>query len=359
MHVTALVKSADHVCCRYRLAAFRQAFARAGCHLELRPWPRRWLSRLLLRRELDRPDVLVLQRKLPPAWQLPLLRRAAPLLVFDFDDAVFLRDSYAARGCVCPRRARAFAAVVRAADVVLAGNAFLCAQAGLWTAAAKVRHVPTCVNLNRYTPAEHVRVGPAARLAWIGSASTLRGLEQARPVLEGLGQRLPGLSLKIICDRFLNLRCLRVLPCPWSERTEAAELAEADIGISWLPDDLWSRGKCSLKVLQYMAAGLPVVANPVGLQAELVRHGETGFLARTPAEWAGAVARLAEDPALRWRLGGQGRQVAQTHFSLAAGEACWAGVLGELRHGSLERAGAVGEPGAGPRGVPAAPGVLY
>jgi glycosyltransferase involved in cell wall biosynthesis len=330
MHATALVKDPGHVCCRYRLTAFRPAFARAGWTLDFRPWPRGWLSRLLLRRELGEPDLLLLQRKLPPGWQLPLLRRAAPLLAFDFDDAVFLRDSYSPRGCHCPRRARAFAAVVRAADVVVAGNDFLRAQAALWTDAAKVHLVPTCVDLARYDPAEHDRRGPDVRLVWIGSSSTLRGLEQAQGVLEALGARLPGLTLQVICDRFPRLRNLRVLPCPWSAQTEAAELRNADIGLSWLPDDLWSRGKCGLKVLQYMAAGLPVVANPVGVQAEWVRPGETGFLAETAGDLARAVVRLADDPGLRRRMGARGRELVRARFSLAAGEAGWRGILAEL-----------------------------
>jgi glycosyltransferase involved in cell wall biosynthesis len=329
MHLTALVKGPDHVCCRYRLAAYRPAFARAGWTLDLRPWPGGWLSRLLLRRELGNPDLLLLQRKLPPAWQLPLLRRAAPLLAFDFDDAVFLRDSYSHRGCHSPRRARAFAAVLRAADVVLAGNAFLHGQAGLWTDPRKVHLLPTCVDLARYTPADHAP-RPGVQLVWIGSSSTLRGLEGARDVLEALGARLPGLALKVICDRFPTFRNLRVLPCPWSGRTEAAELRAADIGLSWLPDDLWSRGKCALKVLQYMAAGLPVVANPVGVQAEVVRSGETGFLVETAGELARAVARLAGDPGLRRRMGERGREVVRTTFSLASGEARWRALLGNL-----------------------------
>src|SRR5207253_3934259 len=117
--------------------------------------------------------------------------------------------------------------------------------------------------------------------------------------------------LKLICDRFLSLRHLPVVRCRWSQAGETAALADADIGISWVPDDLWSRGKCGLKVLQYMAAGLPVVANPVGVQAELVRHGENGFLARTPDEWAEAVGRLAHDPELRRRMGQAGRRLVE------------------------------------------------
>src|SRR5256885_7993483 len=118
---------------------------------------------------------------------------------------------------------------------------------------------------------------------------------------------VPGVSLKLISDRFSEFGQLRIEPCPWSAETEPIEIAAGDIGIAWVPDDDWSRGKCGLKVLQYMAAGLPVVANPVGVQAKLVRHGETGFLASTDQEWADAVAVLASDPTLRQRMGEAGR----------------------------------------------------
>src|SRR5205823_6161821 len=166
----------------------------------------------------------------------------------------------------------------------------------------------------RYQLAKHERSGSGVELAWIGSASTLNGLQLIRPLLESLGRRWPGLQLKLICDQFLQFTNLPVRQRTWSEDTEAAELGASDIGLSWLPDDLWSRGKCGLKVLQYMAAGLPVVANPVGVQATMVRHGETGFLAATPAEWTDALGRLARDPALRSRMGRAGRRRVEEEF---------------------------------------------
>src|SRR5262245_13816802 len=281
---------------------------------------------------------VILQRHLHPGWQLALLRRQVRHLLFDFDDAVFLRDSYAPKGMNDPRRLRRFAATVRACDAVVAGNAYLADHAARWVGVHRVHLVPTCVDPGRYPLAGHTRVGAGVELVWIGSASTLQGLRLFAPVLELLGRRLPGLRLKVVCDQFLDLWHLPVVPVRWSEAVEAEALAGADVGVSWVPDDAWSRGKCGLKVLQYMAAGLPVVANPVGVQAALVAHGETGYLARTPEQWLQALARLASDPGLRRRFGAAGRRAVESGYSVSAGAARWAEILRGLE-APLARAG--------------------
>ncbi len=325
MHLAALVKSLDHVCCRYRLAGFRAHFERAGHRLTLHPWPAGWWSAWRQRAAPIACDVLIVQRRLLSGRQLRQVRRAARYLVYDFDDAVFLRDSYAWRGPHSARRLRGFRRMVAAADAVVAGNDFLRAQATPWTAAERVHLIPTCVDAARYTTALHRRAGPQSRIVWIGSSSTLRSLEQIRPLLESFGDL--GCSLKVICDRPFALRKMTVLNRPWAEDTEAAELADADVGISWLPDDLWSRGKCGLKVLQYMAAGLPVVANPVGMQADLVVHGETGFLATSADQWRDALRLLAGNPALRRRLGHAGRRLVEDRYGIDRAATQWLHLL--------------------------------
>ncbi len=329
MRITALVKSPDHVCCRYRLAAFEPDFERAGHVVDYKPHPMGWVSPFRLRRDLLGADVVILQRRLLPMWMLAVVRRAARRLVYDFDDAVFLRDSFAPRGMQSLWRTRTFAAIVRAADAVVAGNPHLRDHACRWTDPRRVHVIRTCLNPDLYPVAQHSHAGPV-RLVWIGSASTLRGLEHIRPLLEGLGQHFPGISLKMVCDQFMEFNHLLVVHQPWSRATEAQELAQADIGIAWMPDDPWSRGKCSLKVLQYMAAGLPVIANPVGTHRHLVRDGESGFLASTPEEWTRAVELLTRDPALRRRMGRAGRQRVEDEFPVRQGAARWLALLNSL-----------------------------
>ncbi len=109
--------------------------------------------------------------------------------------------------------------------------------------------------------------------------------------------------MRVVCDRFPDLGRMPVVPIPWSEANEADDLAAGDVGVSWIPDDVWSRGKCGLKVLQYQAAGLPVLANPVGVHPAMIQPGRNGWLPATSAEWLECIRNLQQDLELRRRLG--------------------------------------------------------
>lgn len=332
MHLMALVEHPEHVCCRYRLTAFGPALQRAGHTLQLLSYPRSWWEWLTLRRRLQAADAVVVQRKLPSRWQLRLLRTASRCLLFDFDDAIFLRDSYSPRGLHSARRLRRFHTLMGLVNAVLAGNSYLQAQAALVVGADRAHLMPTCVDHTQYPMAGHQGGAQNLQLVWIGSASTMRGLAQIAPILEEVGRRMPGTRLKLICDTSMPLRNLTVIHCPWSAATEATELATADVGISWMPDDDWSRGKCGLKVLQYQAAGLPVLANPVGVHTELLRPGESGFLVDTVEQWLDALKLLARDPGLRRQMGHNGRQQVCERYSVTAGADRWVTILHTLAH---------------------------
>jgi glycosyltransferase involved in cell wall biosynthesis len=316
MKLLALVEEPGHVCCRYRIRAFEPALEEAGCSITCEGLDRGAFFRSIQLHRAGKFDAVVLQRKLLPSWQLKALRRASRRLVFDFDDAVMFRDSYSVRRGHSRSRTSRFAQTVRAADTIVAGNDFL-ADAALRAGASaqRVHVIPTCVDPLLYPIAP--QEGPL-ELVWIGSSSTLQGLEQSRPIWQRVAEAIPGLKLRVICDRFPESFPLPVISVPWNEQTEAREIAAGQIGISWIPDDLWSRGKCGLKLLQYQAAGLPVVANPVGAHREMVQEGETGFLATTPAEWALALTRLVSDLALRVKMSRLARRQVEANYSVSA-----------------------------------------
>ena len=279
------------------------------------PWMRR--GQMLGGRAFD--GVLLHRKTL--SWLDTRYLRRAHRLIYDFDDAVMFQ----ARAPERPHavRQRRFARTVRLADLVIAGSPILAAHAdmaGAWESEV----VPTGLDASRFVPKENYGKAGAPRLVWIGSASTLKQLEALRPALEAVGRAAPDATLRVVADAELHLNGLHVENVPWCLEAEGRLLAECDIGIAPLPDTPFTRGKCGFKVLQYMAAGLPVVTSPVGVNADYVRPEETGLHATTAEEWVAAVKRLASDPALRERMGRAARARIEREFDFAvlAPEVC-------------------------------------
>lgn len=289
-------------CTRYRGLAYFDRLRLAGwvpMHLVAEPgWPQRYG---ILRQAKTCDVVVVLRKTFTSPFRL-LLRRASRRLVLDIDDAVYVCDD----GRASRTRARRFVSMAQCCDAIFVGNDFLG-----WEARRHNRQVitlPTSIDPDRYAafPAKHE--SEAINLVWIGSRATRRYLESLRPVLEEVARGMPALRLKVIADFNFNVPGLPVINVPWSQSTEVAALASSHIGLAPLPEDAWTRGKCGLKILQYMGAGLPVVASPTGEQKQIIRDGETGILCETRDEWRGAILLLAHDVEKRRRFGAAGRR---------------------------------------------------
>ncbi|QGJ69473.1 Glycosyltransferase involved in cell wall bisynthesis [Planctomycetales bacterium 10988] len=319
MKLLTLIEVPHHVCYRYRVEAFQETASARGWQISTKPLAVKTWERCQTLRSAKEADVVLLQRRLLPMWQLALLRSAAKYLVYDLDDAVFLRDSNANKPPLSRSRFSRFWATLQMADQVIVGNRHLESTVAKYLAADRIRRIPTCVDLKQYPePIYHQKSNPNnnLRLVWIGSQSTLPSLNPLQSAFQELSRDPDPVELKIICDRFPEFPGVRLHRKFWSQETEVSELQDAEIGISWLPDHPWSYAKCGLKVLQYMAAGLPVVANSIAMHRELVRHGRTGFLTDTPQDFVKAVQRLAADPELRRRMGEAGRAFIRKHYHL-------------------------------------------
>jgi glycosyltransferase involved in cell wall biosynthesis len=254
-------------------------------------------------------SVVVVLRKTFPQPLLWLLRRVSRKLVFDFDDAIFCNTN----GSPSATRMGRFAAMTRVSDHIFAGNEFLRKNAEKFNNTATL--LPTSIMTDHYypnigKPTDHID------LVWIGSSSTQKYLIDALPALRLAASRLPSLRLKIIADFDLPDAGLATLAIRWSAETEANELASSHIGIAPMRDDDWSRGKCALKVLQYMTAGLPVVSSDCGANAEIVEDGINGYLVDTDQTWCDRIVTLANDEALRVRMGEAGRQKVLKTYSV-------------------------------------------
>jgi glycosyltransferase involved in cell wall biosynthesis len=295
---------------RSRYPRLRQLEQRAA--FALRRWHRRrdigdaaGFDAVLLNRDLYGGDV---------RWEQRLFARN-PRVVFDFDDAIFLGAQRRAHiGWIC-----------RHAAWVTAGNAYLADFARQFT--ARVTVLPSVVDVSRYGP--HV-VDPTRRLrvGWLGSDLSIR--ETLFPYWELFArlQQQVGFEL-VICSRPRPeppSGALRWSYVEWTPQRETEIGRYCDVGVMPLLDSEFQRGKCGLKLLQYMAAALPVVASPVGVNRDIVRPGETGYLAQTEPEWRTALLALRDDAQRRHDFGRAGRQRCTRDFSLAG----WAATLRDI-----------------------------
>lgn len=249
---------------------------------------------------------------LPAFVETALLPCSVPLVV-DYDDAIFHSYDRHPSSVVRAALGRRIDALMERADLVVAGNEYLAARAR----SAGARHVeiiPTVVNLERYAVSETTNTVPC--VGWIGSPATQHLLEGIATPLANAA-RDGGLCFLAIGARELPFKGDWCRTQPWAEDTEAQAIADIDIGVMPLRDTPWERGKCGYKLIQYMAAGKPVIASPVGVNSYIVRHGENGYLANTNEEWDQALRHLAENPALRECMGRAGRRRVEEEFCLS------------------------------------------
>lgn len=244
-----------------------------------------------------------------------------PLDVYDFDDALHLPQASGGGGRIGALKAqrRRFVRAVTDARLVVAGNDHLAGIArGL--GAARVEVVPSCVDPERFEVRDHSQTDTVV-VGWIGSASTTPYLERLREVIG----ELPVPIRVIGVGASTNPREDWFQARPWALEREADDLASFDIGVMPLPDDDWTRGKCGYKLLQYYAAGLPVVAAPVGVNAALL-DGGGGISAVGHRAWVNALTSLAYDATERQERGRLGRAYVERHYSFAT----WSPRLAEL-----------------------------
>jgi glycosyltransferase involved in cell wall biosynthesis len=212
--------------------------------------------------------------------------------------------------------------MVIAASVYLAGHALKFNP--------NVTVLATGIKISDYKIDRHREKNNKVRLVWIGSKSTLDYLAEIKPAIEEVGARFDNVVLRIICDDFFDLENMPVEKLRWSQETRGVNLAECDIGLAPLPDNRFTQGKCSFKVLEYAAAGLPVVASPVGTNSDYVLDSITGFFAANHYHWVSRITQLIEDPQLRQRMGKRALVQAEKHDISAIGKQ-----LADLLNGCL------------------------
>jgi len=255
----------------------------------------------------SRFELVWLQRNILPCaeWLIKLVRKP---MILDIDDAVWLEGAFASSR---------YRFLARRVDGIVVGNQSLCAWFCNYN--PHIATIPTSVDVGRYIQRGD-RSGGMFRIGWIGTCGNLKYLEEIAQPLKYFLESETNIQLVIISDKSPN-GLLKDLPkqklkyIPWEEGIEFRIGNEFDVGIMPLADNEWTRGKCAFKLLQYLAAGLPAIASPVGLNAEVLRLSGGGIAAKDAGQWYSALSNLRGNEKLRASLGCKGRSFIETTFS--------------------------------------------
>ena len=279
-----------------------------------------WFHRYCDVRQMDAVDAVFVNRDLAGEGEELLYKpfaKSAGKMVYDFDDAIFVGPHEREVRWMCEH-----------AGWVTPGNKYLADYARQFT--DRVTVIPTVIDTDRYLARDYSHNGAGTacsrpssanglvRVGWSGSDQSIQST-----LVPNLGM-LCNLQKKVDFELVVITNTMPKLPTadlrwsfvPWNEREEHLISSQLDIGIMPLKDDAFQKGKCGLKLLQYMAAGLPTVASPVGVNEEIVVPERTGLLARNDSEWQEALAALIRSQEMRASYGRAGRQRCEEHYSI-------------------------------------------
>lgn len=253
-----------------------------------------------------------------------ILKRSAHS-VYDFDDALFEEGSLVRR--VMRQRGKC-ATAVSASDVVIAGNDYLADWASNFS--DSVFTIPSCVAPEEYLPKSNWDISEEPTIVWLGSPSTEQYVAVMAPALAEIHARC-GARLRLISGSHGNPNLASISHMvdrvPWKPGGVAVELNSADIAIGPLADSPFARGKCAYKLLQYAATGLPMIASPIGANAEALQRFD-GLHALTVADWVDGIIELLTEPASRRRKRAEtGLAAVRRFYSFEAWEAQWSAAM--------------------------------
>lgn len=270
-------------------------------------------------RTLDDFDAVIVNREaalIGPAIVERVVARKGIPIIYQLDDPLYVPYRSPYNGYLSYLKFFGkVATICRLSQVVIANSRHHVEYASQYN--ANVRQIPSLVDGEEYVYRPNAASGRSVCVGWSGSPSTAANLKTIEGVLEELGAR-DDLDLHFIGAESFDLPRVRYSSQVWNATTEVDDLRRIDIGLVPLPRDEWTRRKFYLKLIQYMALGIPAVCTPLGSNPDVIEHGVTGFLAETPSEWRDAIDRLVASPDLRADMGRRAAEVAHRKYTLDA-----------------------------------------
>jgi glycosyltransferase involved in cell wall biosynthesis len=286
-------------------------------YIFLKSYFKRWQHTLLARDF----DVVFIQREAFMTGTTFFERRfkkTGKPIIFDFDDAIWHMDvSEGNKRLSWLKRPGKTAEIIAMSDQVVAGNFYLADYAKHHHDVVTV--IPTTIDTNHHTPKPELRNSGVINIGWSGSTTTIKHFKSIESDLLKLkAQYKDQIRFSVYGSEQYTNEALGIQGMKWTARSEVDVINTFDIGIMPLPDDEWSKGKCGLKGLSYMACGVPTIMSKVGVNSNIISHKTNGLLVHPHESWIEMLSYLIENPEERLRIGKAGRETVEQHYSTAS-----------------------------------------
>lgn len=234
-------------------------------------------------------------------------------IILDFDDAIFLPYAKKSKFALKITQKDRIINLIKLADHVIVGNNYL--YYFVKPINNNVSLLPTPIDTDKFTL--KICTEDIITIGWVGSFSTSEYISEVEEAIKNLSKRYK-LKFRIVgSGKNIKISSVNVENVEWSLKNEVIDFQKIDIGIYPLPNDLWARGKCGFKAIQYMSCGVPVVASSVGVNKEIITDGVNGFLVETQEDWIKKIELLINNKELRDRIGKEGRKIVEEKYSVS------------------------------------------
>ncbi|MFH0784039.1 MAG: glycosyltransferase family 4 protein [Pseudomonadota bacterium] len=235
--------------------------------------------------------------------------------ILDVDDAIWLH-----------RKGWATHSIAKKVDHIVCGNKYLADYFNQFGKPVSI--IPTSVDTNRFSPRQSQATNKI--IGWSGTSGGYKYLYAIESALSSVLHDNPDWTLRVVSDQPPKFKIIpqdRIEYIQWSEDNEVVTIADMDIGLMPIDNTAWSKGKCSYKMLLYMACCLPVVVSDFGMNHEILRHGFVGYGARTEQEWYRGISNLIKDKESRLLAGKNGRKIVIDCYSIELASSMWGKVI--------------------------------
>lgn len=288
--------------------------------------PYRILKTIRFAIKIEKNSTIVIHRDIIPfgnMWIEKYLKYKNCKIIVDIDDAIYLENTSEISNkknklMYNLKYGKRYDILFKISDKIICGNKYLEDYVKNFCNDTKI--IPTVVNTSEISTKSSDKINDNLDIAWIGNPGNTGYILEVMPIINKIAKEMKQkIRLNLIGSKEFSTEMYQYLDITfntWSLEKEYDLLKKSDIGIMPLKDTSWAKGKCALKLLQYMAVGIPVIGSAVGENKSVIINGKNGFLCNDEKEWEKSIIYFIENREKLNEMGNYGREFVEENYSI-------------------------------------------